>query len=104
MLYFNDKNVYTKVAREEAYRLTGRAPIAVKWVDVNKGDGEEPNYLSRLVAKDYKRKREDNLQPICSYISSGSLEETFNDRHNAETLGTRVGRRRRRAQYAHFAR
>ena len=29
MLYFRDKNVYTKVVREEAFRLTGRAPIVV---------------------------------------------------------------------------
>ena len=58
MQYFKDKNVYTKVTRDEAFRLTGRAPIAVKWVDVNKGDDEEPNYRSRLVAKDFKKKGE----------------------------------------------
>ena len=61
MLYFKDKKVYTQVARDEAIRLTGRAPIAVKWVDVNKGDDEEPNYRSRLVAKDYRRKGEDSI-------------------------------------------
>ena len=61
MLYFKDKHVYTKVAREEAYRLTGGAPIAVKWVDTNKGDDEEPNCRSRLVAKDYRRKGDDSI-------------------------------------------
>ena len=60
MIYFKDKNVYTKVAREEAYRFTGRAPVAVKGVDVNNGDDEDPNYRSRLVAKDYKRKGDDS--------------------------------------------
>ena len=48
-------------AREEAVRLTGRAPIAVKWVDVNKGDDEEPEYRCRLVAKDIKRKYDEAI-------------------------------------------
>jgi hypothetical protein len=38
----------------------GRKPIGVKWVDVNKGDEGRPEYRSRLVAKEIKKdKRED---------------------------------------------
>ena len=41
---------------------TGRNPIGVKWVDVNKGDERRPEYRSRLVAKEVKRdKREDSF-------------------------------------------
>ena len=61
MEYFKAKNVYTKVPREEAYRRAGKAPITVKWVDTNKGDDESPNYRSRLVAREIRRKGEDSI-------------------------------------------
>ena len=41
-------------------RTTGKRPIGVRWVDVNKGDAVNPEYRSRLVAKEIKvNKRED---------------------------------------------
>ena len=33
----------------------GKAPISVRWVDVNKGDDDNPNYRSRLVAREIRR-------------------------------------------------
>ena len=48
--YFKQMGVYEKVNIEECWRETGKAPIAVRWVDINKGDSESPNYRSRLVA------------------------------------------------------
>ena len=39
---------------------TGQAPIGTRWVDVNKGDDENPDYRSRLVAQELNtQKRED---------------------------------------------
>jgi len=61
MEYFRGKDVYTKRPRAEAIKRTGRPPIGVRWVDVNKGDDEEPNYRSRLVAKHFKRKGDDSI-------------------------------------------
>ena len=58
---FNQYSVYTKVPWEEAKRLTGKAPIGVRWVDVNKGDSVNPEYRSRLVAKEIKRDNRDDL-------------------------------------------
>ena len=53
-------NVYEKVPLEECHQKTGKAPIKVKWVDINKGDEINKEYRSRLVAKEIKRdKRED---------------------------------------------
>ena len=52
---FKRRGVYTKVPVEECWRVTGRAPIGVRYVDVNKGDHVHPNYRSRLVATDVKR-------------------------------------------------
>ena len=52
--YFKAMNVYKKVPIKECWSDTGRAPIGVRWVDINKGDSTQPNYRSRLVAKEFK--------------------------------------------------
>ena len=51
--YFKDMGVYEKVDINEAWSETGKAPIAVRWVDINKGDTTNPKYRSRLVAKEF---------------------------------------------------
>ena len=53
--YFRDMGVYEKVDIAEAWAETGKAPIAVRWVDINKRDSQNPNYRSRLVAKEFNR-------------------------------------------------
>ena len=52
--YFNAKGVWSKKPFGEARRRTGRPPITVRRVDVNKGDELTPNYRSRLVARQLK--------------------------------------------------
>ena len=52
--YFASKGVWRKKTRAEAFRRTGRPPITVRWVDVNKGDEQNPRYRSRLVARQLK--------------------------------------------------
>eukprot|EP00973_Karenia_brevis_P004887 673060-Karenia_brevis.AAC.1 len=52
--YFKKMGVYKKVHKSRCHQLTGRAPIGVRWVDVNKQDSQNPLYRSRLVAKQYK--------------------------------------------------
>ena len=59
MEYFESKGVWEKVPKSEAIANTGKQPITVKWVDVNKGDDEEPNCRSRLVAREVRRKGEE---------------------------------------------
>ena len=46
--------VYDKVPIEECYIVTGKKPIQTKWLDINKGDEDNPEYRSRLVAKEIK--------------------------------------------------
>ena len=46
--------VYEYATLEEARETTGRAPISVDWVDVDKGDDARPEYRSRLVAQETK--------------------------------------------------
>ena len=52
--FFCKKGVWTKVPTSTARQRTGRPPITVRWVDVNKGDEMCPNYRSRLVARQMK--------------------------------------------------
>ena len=52
--YFQSKGVWIKVDKRHARARSGRPPISVRWVDVNKGDEQNPNYRSRLVARQLK--------------------------------------------------
>ena len=53
--------VYKKVPISECWENTGKAPIGTRWIDVNKGDDQYPDYRSRLVAQEIKRDRRDDL-------------------------------------------
>ena len=59
--YFESKCVWHKRPRAEAYSKTGKPPVTVKWVDVNKGDDIHPSYRSRLVAREIRRPGEDSI-------------------------------------------
>ena len=52
--FFQKQGVYEKVKRAACYERAGRAPVKVRWVDVNKGDEQNPDYQSRLVAMEFK--------------------------------------------------
>ena len=47
--------VYEKVPITECWNKTGAAPIGTRWVEVNKGDGKNIEYRSRLVAQEIRR-------------------------------------------------
>ena len=55
------KNVWKRVRLAEAHRISGRAPINVGWVDVNKGDDDCPDIRSRLVARQIRGANEDPM-------------------------------------------
>ena len=46
---------------EECHRVTGKGPIGVRWIDINKQDRVNPEYRSRLVAKEIKMDRSQDL-------------------------------------------
>ena len=54
-------NLYTKVPIQQCYERTGKAPISTRWIDINKGDQENPNYRSRLVAREINTYKRDDL-------------------------------------------
>ena len=67
-------------------RMEGKAPIPVRWVDINKGSAEDPEYRSRLVATETKWRSTiaaadkgavfsatpplEALRMLCSYVMS----------------------------------
>ena len=52
--------MYEKAPISECWNSTGQEPIGTRWVDVNQGDDENPDYRSRLVAQElHTHKRED---------------------------------------------
>ena len=60
MAEFRKHGVYMKVPLQRCWEETGKDPIGVRWVDINKGDKDNPEYRSRLVAQEINMdKRED---------------------------------------------
>ena len=48
--------MYEYAYKVDAKTVTGRPPIRLKWIDTNKGDKGRPNYRSRLVCTEVRRK------------------------------------------------
>jgi len=55
MEYFELMKVWLRRPRADAKRYMGKPPISVRWIDVNKGDDLNPEYRSRLVAREIRR-------------------------------------------------
>ena len=53
--------VYNTVNIEECYEKTGKSPIRVRWLDINKGNEKNKEYRSRLVAQEIKRDNREDL-------------------------------------------
>ena len=48
--YIHDKRVWKQISRRLALQ-NGYKTIKTRWIDINKGDEDAPNYRSRFVAK-----------------------------------------------------
>ena len=68
MGYFRKLGVHDYETRAEQELCLGKI-IGVSWVDVNKGDFEEPEYRSRLVGREFAIGKDDAL-----YAATPSLE------------------------------
>ena len=58
--YVRDMRVYDKIPRSQAQRQ-GWKVVKTRWIDINKGDDENPNYRSRLVGKEFNNEQMDGL-------------------------------------------
>ena len=61
MEVFAKSPLYTEVPLQDAHHFTGKGPIGTKWVAVNKGDRNEPEYRSGLAAKKSKRNHGEDI-------------------------------------------
>ena len=48
------RGIWKEVPISECWEKTGNAPVSIKWVDTDKGIGEDVNVRCRLVARDFK--------------------------------------------------
>ena len=55
MEFFKRLGVYTTVPRAEAFQSGVGKIILGRWIDVNKGDSEQPDYRSRFVGKEFAK-------------------------------------------------
>ena len=62
MEYLKKQAVYEKGPTSEAFKVTGRRPIPVRWLDTEKGDPTKPNFRSQLVVKDIKATKSESEQ------------------------------------------
>ena len=53
--------MYEKVKEEECWEKTGRAPIRVRYLDINRGDEKNKEYRSRFVVQEIKRDNREDL-------------------------------------------
>ena len=59
--------IFKVVEKEEAWRVTGKAPISTKWVDTDKTHGtKEAMVRSRWVARDFKDHKEKDREDLFS--------------------------------------
>ena len=60
MEFFKKMKVYT-IVPESHQRINGGKIIDVRWIDINKGDKENPNMRSRLVGREFNQGKDDTL-------------------------------------------
>ena len=59
--------IFKVVKKEEAWKVTGKAPISTKWVDTDKTHGTgTPMVRSRWVARDFKDPKEKECEDLFS--------------------------------------
>ena len=61
MEFFQKMGVYTYANREEAARSGRGKVIKGRWIDVNKGDSQNPDYRSRFVGKEFNTGTDSSL-------------------------------------------
>ena len=61
--------IYDKVPEEECWRSTGKGPITTKRVYINKGDGKNPKYRPRNLAREIAYKKQDG-----SFVATPPME------------------------------
>ena len=82
--YAQRYQVWTVVDTDECYKATGKPPISTRWIDVDKGDINRPNYRSRLVVQEVRSSEIEAIfaatPPLESIRMLLSLQRSGNER------------------------
>ena len=62
--FMDDIGVFEESSEEECIRLTGAPHVSTKWVDTDKGGPEDPLIRSRLVARGFKTKGDNDRSDL----------------------------------------
>ena len=79
--YIRKIRLYEKVLVEQCYQRIDKAPITIRWIDINKGDVQSPNYRSRLVAREINTHKRDDLFAATPSIRS-TKDDNVHDSHS----------------------
>ncbi|CAJ1377485.1 unnamed protein product [Effrenium voratum] len=82
--YAQRYQVWTVVDTDECYKATGKPPISTRWIDLDKGDINRPNYRSRLVVQEVRSSEIEAIfaatPPLESIRMLLSLQRSGNER------------------------
>ena len=84
MEFFQKMGVYEYATREQAARSGKGKIIKGRWIDVNKGDSQNPDYRSRFVGKEFNTGVDSSL-----FAATPFLEALKNFISTAASDGTR---------------
>ena len=90
--YMIGKGIWKVVDIMECWEKTGKAPVTVKWVDTDKGDGKEAKIRSRLVARDFPGKGEKDREDL--FAATPPLELLRMVISKTATITMKSGRRK----------
>ena len=62
--FMQRRGIWTEVPEAECRQRTGKAPVSVRRVDVNKGSAENPEIRCRLAARDFKGQYEKDREDL----------------------------------------
>ena len=62
--HMQEKGIWREVDEEECWKMTGKAPVTVKWVDTSKGSDSEPFERCRIAARDFKERGDNDRQDL----------------------------------------
>ena len=74
---YHKHQVYEKVPLTQCIQRTGKKPIGIRWVYINKGDEKYPEYRARLVAKEINKDISDSLALNNQQNNNGQATASF---------------------------
>ena len=82
-------SIYGKVPIQNCWNDTGKDPIGVRWLTMNKGDDEKPEIRCRIVAKEFNTHKREDLFAATPPLEAKKLFFSF---AVTEGIGNQIGK------------